>query len=140
MINYTFIISNANFDLNYAVISLPGADSKGRTGSSMELVPVPTHLLTSKSRFQLQKIWNRTTLKFLPFCWISPPRKHYFENLLVRFPTCGILIFAFSGGHSIYLPLQREILNCIQTLTWVRSWSGVSHKLMLRLSLLSSVN
>ena len=56
MINYTFLISNANFDLNYAVISLPGADSKGGTGSSMELVPVPTHLLTSKSRFQLQKI------------------------------------------------------------------------------------
>ena len=51
MINYTFLISNANFDLNYA-----GADSKGGTGSSMELVPVPTHLLTSKSRFQLQKI------------------------------------------------------------------------------------
>ena len=56
MINYTFLISNANFDLNYAVISLPGADSKGGTGSSMELVPVPTHLLISKSRFQLQKI------------------------------------------------------------------------------------
>ena len=56
MINYTFLISNANFDLNYAVISLPGADSKGGTGSNMELVPVPTHLLTSKSRFQLLKI------------------------------------------------------------------------------------
>ena len=43
----------------------------------------------------------------------------------MRLPTCGILIFAFSGSHSIYPTHPSEIRSGIQNLTWVWYWSGV---------------
>ena len=55
VINCTFLISKANFDLNHVVVLRAGADSKGGTSSTLELVPVPTLLVISKSRFQLWK-------------------------------------------------------------------------------------
>ena len=44
----------------------------------------------------------------------------------MRLPTCGILIFAFSGSHSIYPTHPSEIRSGIQNLTWVWYWSGVN--------------
>ena len=44
-------------------------------------------------------LWNGWEIP--PFCWILPPREQYFWNFLVRLPTCGILIFAFSGSLGI---------------------------------------
>ena len=43
----------------------------------------------------------------------------------MRLPTCGILIFGFSGSLGILLRYSVGIFRCIQNLTWVGYWSSV---------------
>ena len=47
----------------------------------------------------------------------------------MRFPTCGILIFLFSGSLCILKSYSVRFLSCIQNLTWIGCWSGVQEPL-----------
>ena len=56
MTHHIFLVSNADFDSSDVANSHVGADSNAGAGSTMESVPVPTLLVTSKQRFQFQNI------------------------------------------------------------------------------------